>query len=145
MRVYLYKSKLPSAHNPKKTHQKTTHPSPSNQTSLLRKLHDQLLLIHRTRITRGMLLRYQQRRNHVLVPLILPQQQPTRLPIRQRVQTGNSQEPWETLPWKTDVFKIIRWIRLWAVGTRFCRLWWWWGGRGRRWHRGRSPQRALVA
>ena len=138
----------PSYHQPtaQEEHQKATHPSQSNQTSLLRKLHDQLLLIHRTRITRGMLLRYQQRRNRVPVPLILPQQQPTRLPIRQRVQTRNSQEPRETLPWKTDILETIRWVRLRAVGTRFCRWWWWWrGGRGwSRWHRGRRPRRALV-
>jgi hypothetical protein len=135
-----------SAHSPKKkNNQKATHPSQRNQTPLLRKLHDQLLLIHRTRITRRMLLRYQQRRNRELVPLILPQQQPTRLPIRQRVQTGNGQEPWEALPWKADVFEIVRRVRLRAVGTRFCRWWWGWGGRGCRWHGGRRPRRALVA
>lgn len=86
------------------------YPSKRNQTPLLRKLHNQLLLIHSTRITRRMLLRYQQRRNRIPVPLILPQQQPTRLPIRQGIQTRYGQETGKTLPWKTDVFQSIRWV-----------------------------------
>ena len=44
--------------------QMTTYPSECDQRALLRKLHHKLFLIHRARITRRMLLRDQQGRNH---------------------------------------------------------------------------------
>lgn len=51
-----------------------THPSKRDQRPLLRKLHHQLLLIHRTRVTRRMLSGNQQRRYDVLAFLIPSQQ-----------------------------------------------------------------------
>ena len=75
-----------------------THPSKRYQTPFFRKLQHQLFFVHSASITRRMLLRNQQRRHHILAPLILPQQQPTRLPILQRIHPRNRQKLRQALP-----------------------------------------------
>ena len=124
------------------TQPEETYPTKCDEGAFLSELEHKFLLVHCTGVARRVLLRNEQCRDTVLMPLVLPEQQSTRLAVPLRVDLRDRKEAREALAWEAHALQRNIRIehRVWRDGNaaclHLCR------GYGRRWarHRGLRPR-----